>query len=193
MSLTDPLLKSPSTCIDFAHEASSCGSPARLHRHWKACVEVDTWRWSRGGQQGLSEVNTILKCTCPDRKGILYDFFRLLSDVSTQYFLSLLLSLIFPLATDTALVLLAQVSLKASYGRISTGEGGSSGRKCEAMVFVKDSKTGGQISNEEKLKDLILSAIQKPFSVSNRIPSSMPSLSLSLSLPFDSPGLTCCF
>jgi len=82
-SLSEPLLASPNTCIHHAHEAHSSESPTSFESYCKATVEIDNW---------TSNENTILRCICPDRKGVLYDLFRLVSDVS----------------------------LKASYGRIAT-------------------------------------------------------------------------
>ena len=122
-SLSEPLLASPSKSIDLAHAADTFSENIRTYG---GSVEVEV-------DNSTSPDNTILRCMCPDRKGILYDFFRLLSDVT----------------------------LKASYGRVAT-----SNSMCEALVFVKDSKTGGQIDDkkvQKKLKDLITRNIAKPF------------------------------
>ena len=44
-----------------------------IKSYCKVSIEIDN---------ATSPIHTIFRCVCPDRKGILYDFFRLLSDVS---------------------------------------------------------------------------------------------------------------
>ena len=87
-SLSEPLLASPSKSIDLAHAADTFSENIRTYG---GSVEVEV-------DNSTSPDNTILRCMCPDRKGILYDFFRLLSDVT----------------------------LKASYGRVATSNSVSS-------------------------------------------------------------------
>ena len=150
--VTEPLLTSPSKNIDLAHASNFSHTSETGSKVPGVVVEVDN---------KTSSENTILRCVSPDRKGVLYDFFRLLSDVS----------------------------LKASYGRIATSQTRNS--VCEALLFVKDSKCGGQIRNkdvQEKLKDLIYSAIAKPFQLYLSPSPKADCMELKVVAPVDSSG-----
>jgi hypothetical protein len=152
LELVEPLLTSPSKNIDLAHASNVSPASETGSKVPGVSVEVDN---------STSSENTILRCLSPDRKGVLYDFFRLLSDVS----------------------------LKASYGRIATSQ--SSNSVCEALLFVKDSKSGGQIRNkevQEKLKELIYSAIAKPFQLYLSPSPKVDCMELKVVAPVDSSG-----